>query len=263
MALTTSDTNSDQAVDVLLFGWADGHPAHVAKYASRTLPGPTRSSSRPKMTDFFLQSTHSIATSSARTGPALNFLETHGHLTATTTTSGQLEHTPRPLIAHCFSNGGRVLRPILYGMLLVVDVVVHRWLGVQPRLDVNCDTLLSHSDLVHVPKLVMYSSGDALVRPWHVEKFLDMLTPTAGDELVEVKVVGMGEHDKVVAYSIVNGRPTEVGKLVEAKVDRALPHGGLVSVVRFPKDSPHVQHLRKYPEEYRSAVARFIELTRI
>ncbi|ORZ40518.1 hypothetical protein BCR44DRAFT_1425236 [Catenaria anguillulae PL171] len=267
--------------------------------------------------DFFLKSTESLAKCPKQTGPALDFLQKHGHLTPTS--SASQEHQPRadadvdaaarPLILHVFSNGGVlsllatllgiqltnrqlarpvtalildsapiprtseavhesaylmtmalprmlqvVFRPVVYAVLCAVDLVLYRWIGVKPRLDVNCDALLADADLARVPKLVLYSLGDEMVRPWHVEKFLGMLTSSMDtSERVEEKT-----------YSISGQPATTSGDGVEpARVDRSLSHGGLVSVVRFPKDSRHVQHLRKYTEEYRSAVAKFIGLARL
>ncbi|KAI9187901.1 hypothetical protein H9P43_002292 [Blastocladiella emersonii ATCC 22665] len=134
----------------------------------------------------------------------------------------------------------------LYVPLWLHANLVARPLGHRHLFNRSRDMILNTPVFQRAPKLFLYSGGDTLIAAEHVECMIERLR-----EQVQ------GAKGKEMVFTAF--APGETAVRAEALATQP-PSGtfGRLETVKFPADSPHVLHFRRYPEQYRAATQRFL-----
>ncbi|KAI9222856.1 hypothetical protein BC828DRAFT_396447 [Blastocladiella britannica] len=322
--MATDDENTPTPLTVLLLGWADGSPAHVAKYQVLY----------PAATKFFVHSsriwqvgvTAERLAGQGRSKDIVDFLRPLGHLGRSI--DDPLAPTPRKLLVHLFSNGGvqtlatlmatldmeqlqllglsgliidsaptptaqrrvwegallftmplglpeplaSVARVAMFANLLVMGTASRVMSFGRPVMNVNRDMLIKHPSLARIPVLFLYSGGDEFIHAedveWVMQKMAEYRVSVAASSYgaIPTEPVSVSRHTGGLYERLLVAPPAAPKAVADlfARSEHSDSNaaGTLalapVSGVRFPADSPHVQHYRKYPNVYRSAVSGFV-----
>jgi hypothetical protein len=148
---------------------------------------------------------------------------------------------------------------LVHGALWVADLVSRRAMGRVPVLQQNRRMLLAHPLLRAAPILFLYSPSDHLVPPNDVEWTMEQAAKqVAGFPASADLGFATHEYDRSGTYTRRAQPPGSSPRPPGRTSDAAVGARPLVMGVRFPADSPHVQHFRHYPHEYALAVTTFL-----